>query len=252
MQLGIAGKRALVTGASRGLGRAIALSLAREGATVAVVSRTASALKSLVTEMGGSSAGHYALSTDLMPEGAPTRVLEEVKAQFGHLDIVVHNLGGTLNIKDVLCTVEEWRRVWRFNLEVAVEMNRLIVPAMQAQKWGRSVHISSMAAVRARGSIPYSTVKAALNAYVRGLGYAVAADGVIVTAAMPGAFWSEGGHWDTFSRENPKEAQRYLSERIAMKRFATPEEISDFVTFLCSERASFFAGAVLPIDGGTW
>lgn len=252
MQLDIAGKHALVTGASRGLGRSIALSLAREGAMVAVVSRTASDLKSLVGEMGGSSAGHYALSTDLMPEGAPTRVLEEVKAQFGSPDIVVHNLGGTLNIKDALCTVEEWRRVWRFNLEVAVEMNRLIVPAMQAQKWGRIVHISSIAAVRGRGSIPYSTVKAALNAYVRGLGCAVAADGVIVTAVMPGAILSKGGHWDVVSRDNPEYVQRYLAERIAIRRFSTPEEISDLVTFLCSEHASSFAGAVIPIDGGTW
>lgn len=252
MELGLAGKRALVTGASRGLGRAIALSLAREGAMVAVVARKASALKSLVAEMGGSSAGHYALSADLMPEGAPTQVLEEVKAQFGHLDIVVHNLGGTLGIQNPLCTVEEWQQVWRFNLEIAVEMNRLIVPAMQAQKWGRIVHISSIAAVRGRSSISYATIKAALNAYVRGLGCAVAADGVIITAVMPGAILSKGGHWDVVSEDNPEYVQRYLAERIAIRRFGTPEEISDFVTFLCSERASLFAGAVIPIDGGTW
>lgn len=252
MQLAITGKRALVTGASRGLGRFLALSLAQEGAMVAVVSRTASDITSLVAEMGGTSAGHYGLSADLMPEGAPTRVLEEVATGFGPLDIVVHNLGGTLGIRDPFCTVEEWRRMWRFNLEIAVEMNRLVVPVMQAQKWGRVVHISSIAAVRGRGSIPYATVKAALNAYVRGLGCAVAADGVIVTAVMPGAILTKGGHWDIVSRDNPEYAQSYLAERIAIRRFGTPEEISDFVVFLCSERASFFAGTVLPIDGGTW
>lgn len=252
MQLGIAGKRALVTGAGRGMGRSIALRLAQEGAKVAVVSRTASDLTSLVAEMGGASAGHYSLSADLMPEGAPTRVVEEVSAHFGPLDIVVHNLGGTLSIRDPLCTVEEWRRMWRFNLEIAVEMNRLIVPVMQAQKWGRVVHISSIAAVRGRGSIPYATVKAAVNAYVRSLGCAVAADGVIVTAVMPGAILTKGGHWDIVSRDNPEYAQRYLADRIAIRRFGTPEEIGDFVVFLLSERASFFAGAVIPIDGGTW
>ena len=252
MQLGIARKRALVTGAGRGMGQSIALSLAQEGAKVAVVSRTASDLTSLVAEMGGTSAGHYSLSTDLMLEGAPTRVVEEVSSHFGSLDIVVHNLGGTLDIRDSLCTVEEWRQMWRFNLEIAVEMNRLIVPVMQAQKWGRVVHISSIAAVRGRSSIPYATVKAAVNAYVRGLGCAVAGDGVIVTAVMPGAILTKGGHWDIVSRDDPEYTQRYLAERMALRRFGAPEEISDLVVFLCSERASFFAGAVIPIDGGTW
>lgn len=252
MQLGIVGKCALVTGAGRGLGRSIALSLAQEGAKVAVVSRTASELVSLVVEMGGTFAGHYSLPADLMPEGAPTKVVEEVVSQFGPLDIVVHNLGGTLSIRDPFCTVEEWRRIWRFNLEIAVEMNHLIVPAMQVRKWGRVVHISSIAAVKGQGLIPYAAVKAALNAYVRGLGCAVAADGVIVTAVMPGVILTKGGHWDIVSRDNPEYAKKYLTERIAIRRFATPEEISDFVVFLCSERASFFAGGVIPIDGGTW
>ena len=131
-------------------------------------------------------------------------------------------------------------------------MNRLIVTAMQARKWGRVVHISSIAAVRGRSSVPYAAVKAALNTYVRGLGCAVAPDGVIVTAVMPGAILTRDGHWDIVSKDNPEYAQRYLAERIAIRRFGTPEEISDFVVFLCSERSSFFAGAVLPIDGGTW
>ncbi len=252
MQLGIVGKHALVTGAGRGLGRSIALSLAQEGAMVAVVSRTASDLTSLVMEMGGTCAGHYALSADLMPEGAPTRVLGKVTTDFGPLDIVVHSLGGTLDIREPLCTLEEWRRTWRFNLGIAVEMNRLLVPVMQGRKWGRVVHISSIAAVRGRSSTPYAAVKAALNAYVRGLGYAVAVEGVIITAVMPGAILTKRGHWDIVSRDNPEYVQRYLAERIAIGRFGTPEEISDFVVFLCSKRASFFAGAVLPIDGGTW
>lgn len=252
MQLDIAGRHALVTGAGRGLGRSIALSLAQEGAMVAVISRTVSELTSVVAEMGGTSAGHYALSADLMPEGAPTRVLEEVAAEFGPLDIVVHSLGGTLNIREPFCTVEEWQRTWRFNLGIAVEMNRLFIPAMQERKWGRVVHISSIVAVRGRGSIPYAAVKAALNAYVRGLGYAVAVDGVIISAVMPGAILTKRGHWDIVSRDDPEYVPRYLTERIAIGRFGAPEEISDFVVFLCSKRASFFAGAVLPIDGGTW
>jgi NAD(P)-dependent dehydrogenase (short-subunit alcohol dehydrogenase family) len=252
MQLGIEGKKALVTGAGRGLGRSISLNLAREGAVVAAISRTDSDLRTLVEEMGGSSVGHCAFAADLLPEKAPKRVLEELNAKFGRFDIVVHNLGGTLGIRDPFSCLEEWRKVWRFNIEVAIEMNRLLVPPMKANKWGRIVHISSIASIRGRASVPYATVKAALNAYVRGVGCEVAADGVIISAVMPGAILGVGGHWDIVSREDPEYVQTYLSERIATGRFSTPEEVSSLVTFLCSEQASAFAGAVIPIDGGTW
>lgn len=251
MQLGLTGKRALVTGAGRGLGRSIALGLAQEGALVAVVSRTGSDLSTLVAQMGGLSAGHYSISCDLMSEGVPAQLLKEVLVRFGSLDIVVHNLGGTLDIQDSFCTVEEWRRVWRFNLEIAIEMNRIIIPAMQARKWGRVVHISSIAAISGGSSIPYAAVKAALNTYVRGLGCRVAPDGVVVSAVMPGAIRTKGGYWDTLCQNNPEYAKKYLTEKVAIKRFGASEEISNFVVFLCSECASFFTGAVIPIDGGT-
>jgi len=252
MELGVEGKHALVTGASRGLGRSIALALAREGAKVAVVSRTKSALETVLSEMGGVSAGHYGLVADLMTEHEPSRVLENIGARFGAPDIVVHNLGGTLGIQDLFGPLEDWWTVLRFNLGVAIEMNRRIVPEMQKRGWGRVVHVSSIAAKRSRDSVPYSTAKSALNAYVRGLGCSVAQDGVVVTAVMPGALASSGGHWDMVSRQNPEYASKYLAERMAIRRFGAPEEISDFILFLCSERASFFAGAVLPVDGGTW
>ena len=252
MELGIAGKTALVTGASRGLGREIALGLAREGARVAVVARSEADLATLVTQMGGAEGGHLAVALDLMPEGAPSALTEELSASLGPLDIVVHNLGGTLDVRDPLAALEDWRSVWRLNLEIAIEMNRVLIPAMQGRKWGRVLHVSSLAAVRSGGSVPYSTVKAALNAYVAGLGRVVATDNVVVTAVMPGPIVTPGGHWERVARDDPEGAQAFLAQRIAAGRFGTPEEVSDFVTFLCSERASFFAGAILPIDGGAW
>lgn len=252
MELGIAGKRALVTGASRGLGRVIALTLAREGAKLVVVSRTASKLDALLEEMGGKSKGHQSIAADLMAEAEPGRMLEAAVSQLGPLDIVVHNLGGTLGINDPFCAVGEWRRVWCLNLEIALEINRLVIPGMQSRKWGRVVHISSLAAEKGRTSIPYAAVKAAVNAYARDVGRAVAADGVVVTAVMPGAMLAKGGPWDIKSRENPEYVKTYIKERVAVQRFGRPEEISEFVAFLCSEKASFFAGDVLPVDGGTW
>src|SRR5258708_2336121 len=114
MDLGIAGKRALVTGAGRGLGYAIAQCLAREGARVACVSRTAFDIEALVNQLGGTTAGHLGIAMDLMPESAPAVLMTKLE-DFGPLDIVVHNAGGTMDITDPFCSVADWRKVYRFN-----------------------------------------------------------------------------------------------------------------------------------------
>ena len=251
MELGITGKKALVTGSGRGLGRAIAESLAREGAKVAVVSRTDSDIESLLHSIGGTGAGHWGMSFDLLPEGAPERLVNELqKGVFWPVDIVVHNLGGTLDITDPFCSIADWRKIWRFNMEVALELNLLLLPEMKQHHWGRIVHISSIAATENQGPVPYCSIKAALTAYTRSMGRVVASDGIIVTAVLPGAVFTEGGFWDESSRNRPEHVQKYLSERMAIHRFGTPDEISNAVAFLCSEQASFFVGSVVPIDGG--
>ena len=251
MELGLEGKRALVTGAGRGLGRSISLCLAREGACVAVVSRTACDIETLVTEMGGAASGHYGVAMDLVTEGAPSKLVDHLKrANFGPIDIVVHNLGGTLNIADPFCSVDDWRSVWRFNLEVAIELNLLLVPPMRERRWGRIVHISSISAMENHGPVTYCAVKAALTAYARSLGRVLAPEGIVVTAVLPGAVFTEGGYWDIASRERPEHVQKYLAERMAIRRFGEPDEIGNAVVFLCSEKASFFIGSVVLIDGG--
>jgi 3-oxoacyl-[acyl-carrier protein] reductase len=218
---------------------------------VAVVSRTASDIETLVEEMGGEESEHYGVDMDLVPEGAPDKLVDRLKrANFGPIDIVVHNLGGTLDITDPFCSVDDWRRVWRFNLEVAIELNLLLVPAMRERRWGRIVHISSISAMENHGPVTYCAVKAALTAYARSLGRVLAPDGIVVTAVLPGAVFTEGGYWDIASRERPEHVQKYLAERMAIHRLGEPDEIGNAVAFLCSEKASFFIGSVVPIDGG--
>ncbi|HBN10242.1 MAG TPA: NAD(P)-dependent oxidoreductase [Cyanobacteria bacterium UBA8530] len=250
MILGIEGKKALVTGASRGIGRAIALSLAQEGAQVAVVSRSQGQLEALVEEMGGKQAGHIAITLDLVEEGAPKKLSDELGACFGHPDIVVHNLGGTLDINDPFCSIEDWRRVWRFNLEVSIELNLLLLPHMQEGSWGRIVHISSIAALENHGPVPYCSIKAALTAYTRSMGRFLAPKGIVMSAVLPGAVLTEGGYWDNASRERPEHVEKYLKDRMAIQRFGELEEVSSVVTFLCSKQASFCIGSVFPVDGG--
>jgi NAD(P)-dependent dehydrogenase (short-subunit alcohol dehydrogenase family) len=250
MDLKIDGKLALVTAAGRGLGRSIAINLAREGARVAVVARTQSDIDTLVEDMGGTAAGHFGISLDLVEEGAPNRLLDTVETEMGPIDIAVHNLGGTLDIRDPYCSIEDWRSIWRMNVEVALELNLRLLPAMQSRKWGRVVHISSIAATENQGPVPYCSVKAALTAYTRSMGRIVSPDGVIMTAVLPGAIYTEGGYWDWASRERPDHVKTYLADRMAIHRFGKPDEIGAMVAFLCSEHASFAVGSVVPVDGG--
>ncbi|MBF0504232.1 MAG: SDR family oxidoreductase [Candidatus Omnitrophica bacterium] len=250
MDLGIKGKLALVTGGGRGIGRAIAMCLAREGARVAVVSRTEEDVKETVEVMGGRSAGHHGIVMDLSPDEAPGLLVKDLRANFGDPAIVVHNLGGTLGITDPFCSREEWRRVYRFNFEIAVELNVYLVPGMQKAKWGRVIHISSISAMENHGPATYCAMKAALTAYTRSFGGYVAADGVMVSAVLPGAVFTEKGYWDITSRERPEHVKKYLTERQRIGRFGKTDEIGNFVAFLCSQQASFNPGSVIPIDGG--
>jgi 3-oxoacyl-[acyl-carrier protein] reductase len=169
---------------------------------------------------------------------------------FGPIDILVHNLGGTLDIRDPFCPLGDWRRVWRLNLEVAIELNRLLAPPMREQRWGRIVHVSSIAALENQGPVTYCAVKAALTAYARSLGRILAPEGVIVTAVLPGPIMTERGYWDVASKQRPEFVEKYLADRVAIHRFGEPDEIGNAVAFLCSERASFFVGSVVPVDGG--
>ena len=251
MELMISGRRALITGAGRGLGRAIAQCLAGEGAKIAAVSRTEVDVKSLIESIGGEAGGHIGIPMDLVPDDAPRQLLDRLgSVGFGPIDIAVHNMGGTLNIADPYCSIDDWRRVYRFNFEVAVDLNRMIVPVMQRQRWGRVIHVSSISAMENHGPVTYCAIKAALTAYTRSFGGVVAPDGVVVSAILPGAVFTEGGYWDHALKDRPDHVRKFLGERQRIGRFGRPEEIGNYVAFLCSELASFNTGSIVPIDGG--
>ena len=246
MNYGIKGRQALVTGASRGIGRAIALELAREGVRVAVSSRTKTELQHLLKDMGGKLQGHVAIPMDLTRQGAPSRLVKALHKSFGPLDIVVHNLGGTLDVTNPFCSLEDWSRVWRINIEVAIELNQLLIPYMQKQRWGRVVHIGSTASMENNGPVTYCTAKAALAAYSRCMGRILAADDVVMTCVIVGLVFTKGGYWDQAMKKRPRHVKKYLNERAPLKRFGNPEDIAGMVTFLCSERAKFCHGSIVP------
>ena len=258
MDLGIKNKRVLVTGASQGIGKSIALEFANEGCRITLISRREQELKKVMEEIGGEDCGHSYMVGDLMEKGVPTTISEELIKQYKRVDIVVHNVGGTLGVKNILSSVEDWEKVWRFNTGIAIEMNNILIPPMQRNEWGRIIHISSISAKNLRGSGPYGIAKAALNAYTTVLGRELAPQGIVVSALMPGAIFAVGGHWDENSPHNAidKEAffrkkSDFLRHHHAIGRMGLSEEIAPFAVYMASKQASFANTALIPIDGGT-
>ncbi len=246
MNFNIKNKRALITGASRGIGMAIVKSLAAEGVKTASVSRTPISND----ELNINNNDHISIELDLIKEGSGTELFKTLSERWGLPDIIIHNVGGNLDITDPLCGIEEWRKIYRFNLEIAIELNNLFIPNLISQKWGRIIHISSIASLENQGTVPYCSMKAALNAYTRSLGRFLSPNGISVSAVLPGAVFTEGGYWDKTLKSRPEHVAKYLSERMAINRFGKVEEISDFVTFLCSDQASFVVGSSFLVDGG--
>jgi 3-oxoacyl-[acyl-carrier protein] reductase len=257
MDFGIKNKRVLITGASQGLGYAIAKEFAKEGCRISLIARREEELKKIIEELGDNATGHSYYAIDLMQPDAPTKAIQELTTNES-FDIVIHNLGGTLNIKDPLALAQEWQKVWQFNVGIAIEINNLLIPKMQEKKWGRIIHISSISAESLRGSAPYGASKAYLNAYTKCLARAFATDNIIVSALLPGAIYADGGHWDENAPHNAKDKEAFFKKRSdflrhhhAIGRLGLAEEIAPFAIFMASNQVTFASGSIIPIDGGT-
>ncbi|MBM4134966.1 MAG: SDR family oxidoreductase [Nitrospira sp.] len=249
MDLGIKGRLSLVTGASRGIGRAIALELAREGARVLLVARSQDQLEAVKREMKGSEADHQCLALDLLAEDA-VQVLVQAVNKLGDLDIIVHNLGGSHGVFQALAPAEDWKKVWQFNLGIAHEINRVFLPTMVKRRWGRVVHISTLSTVTYNGYAAYVSAKCALNGYVKSVNREVSKDNVIISAVAPGVIYSEGRFFAKLQKEDPAALEAYFKNHLPIRRLGHAEDIAPAVAFLCSEQASFMAGAIVGIDGG--
>jgi 3-oxoacyl-[acyl-carrier protein] reductase len=249
LDLGIAGRGALVTGASAGIGLAIAQVLAAEGARVAIVARTAADIAAAIGTFENRAGGHRGYAVDLAAPEGPARLLTAC-TDFGAIDILVHNLGGTLGVNDPLAPLARWRDVLRLNLEVAIELNDALLPAMRERGWGRVVSVLSVGAHEHSGTIAYGTAKAALGAYTRGLARNVAREGIVVSAVSPGATLTENGHWAQQQATDPERVARYLATETVRGRFVEPHEVAAVVAFLASERAAACAGTFVGVDAG--
>jgi 3-oxoacyl-[acyl-carrier protein] reductase len=246
MNLGIKGKVALVVGASKSIGRAVAEELAREGAYVVAVARSADLLASISLESG--QVGEC-IAMDLMPAGAPEELAERLREKKLVPDIIYYAIGGSFDgIRDTASHSAAWAKVWRFNLGIAVDLNNAFLPDMVARKWGRIVMTSSDATKCNSGNVPYTSSKFALEGYVKVASKQYAKDGVIISAVSPGPIYTEGRFLYT---QSPEDTEKYFDKYLPIRRFGQAEEVAKTVAFLCSEHSSFMPGAIVDVHGGS-
>lgn len=258
MDLGLKGKVAVVTGASRGLGRAIAYSLAGEGTALAICSRSESSLKDVardITERYGT-AVHWEVR-DLLTPGAAEEFVEGTIKHLGCIDILVNNVGTGYAKSFEKLTEGEWQNLLDLDLRVAIRCCKVAVPVMKQQGKGNIVNIASLSGrVPRLGQIGSNVAKGALINFTESLARETAPYGIRVNAVCPAAVMTE--RWvqrvQKVARKRSEDfttAMRAMAKGvIPLGRFGSPEEVASAVTFLASEKADFITGTCLLLDGG--
>jgi NAD(P)-dependent dehydrogenase (short-subunit alcohol dehydrogenase family) len=241
----LSGRVAVVTGASRGLGRAMAVELGAAGAKLALVGRDRAKLDETAAQAAGAETAVFL--ADVTDE-AQVRALEQgVRERFGHVDILVNNAGMNIRKPLVEYTLDEWNTVLDTNLTSVFLVCRSFIPMMKGRGYGRIINLASiMSHVSLPGRTAYSASKAALLGVTRALAQELADEGITVVAISPGPFATE---INTALMENPELNKQFLSN-IPLGRWGKAEEIGKLALYLCSDAAGFITGSDVMIDGG--
>ncbi len=251
MQLELEGKRCLVSGASRGIGRAIAIALAREGARVCGVARgeaDLAALRASLDEAGGGP--HATVVADVITADGATLAVEEAARMLGGLDVVVCNVGKSFARHADDLDDADLARSLDLNLWSSARVAQRAVPHLRARGGGAIAMIGSIWGREAGGAPGYNVAKAGVMALAKALARDHAKDGIRVNCVAPGSILFPGGGWDRRRQADPDSIAAFVERDLPWKRFGTPDEVADVVTFLCSARARWVTGACVVVDGG--
>ena len=243
----LAGKSALITGASKGLGRAMALALAGAGAHIALVARDVGKLNAVRAEIEDAGGTASVFTADVSQEQSVLQLAGEVTAQLGGVQILINNAGMNIRKNLIDFTLDEWRTVLDTNLTSVFLMCRAFVPHMKGAGYGRIINMSSiMSHVSLPGRSAYSSSKTALLGLIRALAQELAADGITVNGISPGPFGTE---MNIPVMQNPEVNAQFLAS-IPLGRWGRVEEVGALALYLCSEDAGFITGTDIVIDGG--
>ncbi len=256
MDLGLKGRVALVCGASRGIGFAVADEFAREGTTLAICSRDAASLNRAVERLAPHGVPLLSVVADLSTAAGVARTTSEVMARYGHVDILITNTGGPPTGATLEHDWAAWTRASELLLRSAVELSRAFVPGMRERHWGRVVGITSLAVKQPVSSLVLSNaLRAAVTGFFRTLADEVAADGVTVNTVLPG--FTETERLEdlaaaTIKRTGVTRESVYAAWKaeIPTGRLGRPEELAAMIAFLASDRAGFVTGQAILVDGG--
>jgi NAD(P)-dependent dehydrogenase (short-subunit alcohol dehydrogenase family) len=238
------GRVAVITGASRGLGRSMAVELGAAGAKLVLVGRDRAKLDETAAEAGSES---MVCVTDVTNEEQVRELEQAVREKFGHVDILINNAGMNIRKPLVEYSLDEWNTVLDTNLTSVFLVCRSFIPLMKGRGYGRIINLASMMShISLPGRTAYSASKAAMLGVTRALAQELAADNITVVAISPGPFATE---INTSLMENPELNKQFLSN-IPLNRWGKAEEVGKLALYLCSDAAGFITGSDVVIDGG--
>jgi 3-oxoacyl-[acyl-carrier protein] reductase len=248
MDLGLRDKVAVITGSSRGLGKASAVALAREGARVVLNGRTKQTLRDTAEEIRAGGGTVQAVTADVSTEAGCQELVGKAVQAFGQIDILVNNAGGGTPAR-LDSADQDWQSAMEWMFWPSLRLTRMVTPGMRQRRWGVVVMVSSIYGRELGGSTSYQVVKSAQLSLSKALAKELAPDNVRVLTVAPGSISFPGGGWWRRQQENPEAMRRFVEQDMPLGRFGRAEEVGDVVAFLCSERASLVTGACVPVDG---
>lgn len=241
-------KNVLITGASKGLGKTIALEFEKLGANLILIARSKDLLESIINNFDNKK-NHLFYDLDLFDPLQRDNVLKDIEKKYSNIDIIIHCLGGSFGIND---PYEDWlnfKKCLEGNLGVALDINKKFIPAMKHNKSGNIVHIGSVVGQQATASVPYVTSKAALAGYIRTMGNHLANFNIKLSGIIPGAFIADDNAMYRFRHFKPEDYKKFL-QTLPLQRMPEAKEYLPFIKILCGQNSQVFSGSLVCMDTG--